>query len=161
MTSYLIKILATLIASTITIFVYYFVANGHLVSFSGSLAYVGVIFLLYLIYKIWIKTLTRNSEKLSINPSTIFSVFLLHLLILCCFFFITQEWIWTDWFILFFKIIIFSILPVTIFLWSYTVWDTVLHNVKKHDKKTEIFKFLGVILIPLFRTFSISVLSSG
>lgn len=150
MTSYLLKVLATLICASFTIFVYYFIANGHLISFPWALVYVGVILFLYLIYKFWVKTLARKPETLTLNPSAIFSVFLLHLLILCCFFFITQEWIWTDWFILFFKVILFSLLPILIFLWSYVFWDTLLLTMKHHDKKSEIFKFLSGIWLWFF-----------
>ena len=142
MTSYLVKILATLLTATFTIFIYYFIANGHLISFSGGLPYIIIMIFLYAVYKIWIKYFSERPDKLSLTPSTIFSFFLLHLLILCCFFFVTQAWIWTDWFILFFKIIIFSILPITIFLWSYIAWDTVLHKIQQHQEKSEIFKFI-------------------
>jgi len=126
MLNYLVKILIVILFSFFIAFFYYSVfpwKNGfmHSMNFDWYTGFIIPLIIFYAIYK-FLKT-NENKEKVEFSLYWIFWYFLLILLLLCLFFFWINDftnltwtwkyWIW-EWFTLFFKIVLYLIIPTII-----------------------------------------------
>lgn len=133
MLSYLLKVFALLLFSFFILFNYYFVFPWHTSNFDGYLSYFIVVAIIYAIYKYF--QLDYSREKFSISLKSIIWFFLLNLFILCIYYFnLTGFWnSFLNWFHLFFKIIIYSILPIIIFFISTSFGKKILERLPNKD----------------------------
>lgn len=140
MISYLVKILTLLSFSFYIIYHYYFKYTFHIENFDGYFIYTLIVWFIYIIYKS-VQLLTWK-DKVVFTPLSILWYFLLHLFVLCWLFF-SYNWLsFGSWFILFFKILFFSVLPILIIFISIWFWLKLIWYIKNIDEETSIFNFL-------------------
>lgn len=124
MLSYLLKIFALLLFSFFILFNYYFVFPSHIKDFDWYLIYVIIVSIIYSVYKYF--QLEISKEKAIISLNSIIWFFIINLFILCFYFFSISWNNVMNWFILFSKIILFTLLPIFIFLISFSIWKKIL-----------------------------------
>lgn len=142
MISYLLKLLALILASFAVIFTYYWKDfSFHNESFSWYAIYIVFILISYSIYKFFQIFLTE--DKVRFSPFSIFLYFILHLFLLNIVFFSVSSQPLGYSMILFFKIIFYSIIPIFLVLMSYSAWKKILNYVSSFSSETITFKFLS------------------
>lgn len=148
MVNYLWKLLILIVFAWIIIYNYYVKFPVHIEKFDWYMSYIIIISIIYWIYKFF--TIKFNKEKVVFTPLELFLYFLLNLLILSSLFFTLSQWSFTDWFILFFKIISYSILPLFIIVLSTSFWYKLLWNIKTFNEESSIFKYLSSLWLWFF-----------
>lgn len=129
MLSYLLKILFFFLFSFFVILNFY--SFWHSESFTWYALYISIIFVIYAVYK-WIQTYSwEKIAKFSLLKLIWF--FLLNLFILCIFYFNLQNINWWNWIILFFKILFFSLVPISIFYISTAFWRKLISYLPKKE----------------------------
>lgn len=145
MLSYLLKIFALIIFSFFIIFNFYFVFPWHIENYDWYFSYVFIIWILYWIYKYF--QLQKSTDIALISLKNIIYFFLLNLLILCFYFFNSNNFPISWWIELFFKIFMFSLLPITIFIISLSFGKKILLKLpNKQDFWSWIFWMLELII---------------
>ncbi len=146
MISYIVKMITLLVFSWYTIFMYYNIFNFHLESYSiwTIFSYLIPLFILYIIYKsLSLFVFNNEKNKIEISYTSMLIYAFIHLLLMCIIYFSMKSWFtWSQWIILFFKIIWFLFLPISIFSLSYGFWNKILSYIKWFDKEENTFKFL-------------------
>lgn len=144
MISYLLKLLALILASFAVIFTYYWKDfSFHNESFSWYAIYIVFILISYSIYKFFQIFLTE--DKVRFSPFSIFLYFILHLFLLNIVFFNVSSQPLGYSMILFFKIIFYSIIPIFLVLMSYSAWKKILNYIPSFSSETTSFKFLSIL----------------
>lgn len=145
MINYLLKIFALLLFSFFILFNFYFVFPWHVENFDWYLSYIIIVWIIYAIYKYF--QLDVSKEKAIISMNTILWFFFLNLFILCFYFFSLS---WNEmkfWFELFFKIIFFSLLPISIFLITTSFGKKILSKLpNKEYFWTDIFWLIEMVI---------------
>lgn len=165
MLSYIIKIVTLIIFWGFTVFSYYKLFPFHVEWFSPSIisAYFIPLIVIYTFYKILSFFVFNDSKKDEIEMSNywVISYSLIHLLLLCIVYFNIKEWFnWWEWVWLFFKILWFLVLPITIFSASFGFWNKILSYIKWFEKEESAFRYLSSIwfwffsFIALLHTFA-------
>lgn len=145
MVNYLSKLLILVIFSFIIIYNYYYVFPVHMENFNGYLPYILILWVIYWIYKVF--TIKLCKEKISFTPLGLFLFFLLHLFILSGLFF-TLSWAsFSSGFILFFKIVSYSVLPLFIILITSSFWYKILWKIKNFNNETSVFRYLSSLWV--------------
>jgi hypothetical protein len=140
MVSYLFKTLILTVFSFIVIYFYYFWSSIHIENFDWYLPYLVVVWIIYSIYKYF--QFEISEKKASFWLLKILGFFLLHLLILCILFFSYNKlWFW-NWLKLFFNIVFFSILPISIILVSIAFWKKITSYLPSIKNESAIYTFL-------------------
>ncbi len=146
MLSYLIKLFVLFFFSLLIMFFYYIKFN-HLENFDWYFYYIPFLAIWYWIYKYF--SLKDFSEKVYFTPFKIFIYFLLHLYILSSLFFVFAEEtsistaFLSSGFILFFKILYFSILPILLCIVFLSFWKKILSLIlSDFSIKDDKYKFL-------------------
>ncbi len=140
MKSYLLKTFIVTVFSALIIYIYYIVDPRHSLGFSWTGAYLGVLLFVYLCYKAFYIGLWY--DKIILTPAKIIYWFLLHLFILCCFFFIINGLWASSAMILFIKIVSFVLIPFLFFFIFHWFWKKILSYHKSFISETPIFKTL-------------------
>ncbi len=151
MINYLLKILALAIFSFIIIYFYYSSNPAHIENFDGYILYIILIGLFYGIYKYL--QLEFSEKEASFSLLKILLFFLFHLLVLSIlFFYYNNEGIASlvEWIRLFFKIILFSLLPLLIIFTSIWFWSKISSYLPSLKKETSIYRFIISIWIWFF-----------
>lgn len=148
MLSYIIKLATLIVFWSFTIFSYYKLFPFHVEAFPAKVivSYFVPLILIYSIYKILSYFLFNESEKdeVEISYLSIFWYSIIHLLLLCVVYFWLKDWFnWWSWILLFFKILWFLILPITIFSAAYWFWNKILTYIKWFEKEEFAFKLLS------------------
>ncbi len=140
MLNYLIKTLILAVFSFIVIFFYYFGDVSHVENFDWYISYIIIVWIIYSVYKYF--QLELSEEKAEFSLIKIFSFFLLHLFVLSILFFtLNDQSIW-NWIALFFKIIFFSFIPVSIVLITLSFWRKIVSYLPNAQKESSIYKFI-------------------
>lgn len=144
---YLLKLLVFILVSATVIATYYGENfSFHNESFVGYTMYVIFIIISYGIYKFFQISLSDDrKETIWFSPFSLFLYFLGHLFILNIVFFSINSQPLGYAMVLFFKILFYCILPVTIMLLSYSAWKKVLWYLKDFSSETTTFKLLSSI----------------
>jgi len=138
--SYLFKTLFLVIFSIIVIFFYYNIASFHLEKFDWYFWYIILILIVYGVYKVI--NFISNKDYVSFSRAKIFWFFLIHLFILSCLFFSLNWGNFGYWMILFFKIVFYLLLPIFIFILSWSFWNKILNYIEWFKKESSTFQFL-------------------
>ncbi len=148
MIAYLVKILVLALFSFVVIYYYYFTNSAHIENFDWYISYVIIIWIIYSIYKFF--QLEFSDKKASFTPIKLLGFFLLHLLILSILFFtLNWSWFWS-WITLFFKIVYYLILPITIILSSLSFWKKIISYFSFINMESSIYKFIISLWIWFF-----------
>ena len=123
MISYLVKIFILLAFSFFVIYNYYFWSVSHIENFDGYLSYIIIIWIIYLIYKYLQIDLLVDKVNYSLGKIVLF--FFSHLLILCFLYFSYSDIVVSSWLALFFKILFYLLLPISILVISFIFWRKV------------------------------------
>lgn len=142
---YVSNLIIFLAVSIFTIYSYY-KWWLHMEANLNYTSYFIIVLLLYFFYK-WLKIVLSDNKKISFSPLWIVGYALLHIFILCIFYFSLKEnntWWWGtgDGVVLFFKIIGYLVLPTLITFTNYTFWYKLLSHLKTFTSETSWFKFL-------------------
>lgn len=141
---YLLKLLAFILVSASVIATYYGEAfSFHNESFVWYTMYVVFMIIVYGIYKFFQISLSNDNENnVKFSPFSLFLYFIGHLFILnIVFFSLNSQPLWYSM-MLFFKILFYMILPISIILISYSVWKKILWYIKDFSSETSTFRFL-------------------
>lgn len=125
MVNYLLKTLALIVFSFIIIFIYYMPSLGHVENFDGYLSYAVIMIVIYAIYKYY--QVNFAWERVRFSLPWILWFFLLHLFILSTLFFSYNGFSLWYGLTLFFKIILYSILPIIIVFLNISFWKKILN----------------------------------
>ncbi len=140
MSSYLLKILILLLFSFIII-IFYYLSPWHNDNFNGYAVYLILIWWIYLCYKIF--QYFWDKKNIVFTPASLLWYFLLHLFVLCGFFFVVSGDSFATWLVLFFKILFYSILPTIIIFTSLGLWKKIIESLLgKNNDHSEIFNFI-------------------
>ncbi len=139
MVSFLSKMLVLILFSFLIIF-YYYAFPAHKENFDWYTVYVVIMWIIYAIYK-YFKTFSWW-EKVSYWLKELFSYFLLNLFILSILFFSYNNLPIGNWFTLFFKIILFLIVPFFIVLITTSFWKRIIELLKLEKKDEKIYNFV-------------------
>lgn len=144
MVSYLLKILALFIFSIIVIYNYYTKYSFHIESFNWYTLYAILLLLSYWIYKaVQISTKNDKDNKASFRIVNLFFYFLVHLFIICIFFFYTNGASIFYSFNLFFQIIFYSFVPILFVLIWTSLWKKILSTfINEFTKESRVFVFI-------------------
>ena len=148
MVSYLLKVLALAIFSFIIIYFYYFTNSAHIENFNGYWIYVLIVWVIYAVYKFF--QFELSDKKASFSLLKVLGFFSLHLFILCVLFFHFNGDSLGSWIVLYFKILYFSFIPVSIVLISLAFWKKLIWYLPGIESETSIYKFLLSIWIWFF-----------
>ena len=148
MLSYIIKLVTLIVFWSFTIFSYYKLFPFHVEAFpvSAITIYFLPLITIYAVYKILSFFFFNDDKKEEVEMyySSILGYWVIHLLLLCIAYFATKDtFSWWQWVWMFFKIIFFLILPITIFSASYGFWNKILSYIKWFEKEEFAFKFLS------------------
>lgn len=148
MLSYIIKLVTLIVFWSFTIFSYYKLFPFHVEAFpvSAITVYFIPLVVIYAVYKILSFFVFNDDKKEEVEMSyaSILGYWVIHLLLLCIAYFAMKDtFSWWQWVWMFFKIIFFLILPITIFSGSYGFWNKILSYIKWFEKEEFTFKFLS------------------
>ncbi|PID86386.1 hypothetical protein CSB08_00165 [Candidatus Gracilibacteria bacterium] len=141
MSNYLAKLLILIVFSFVIIYYYYYVFPVHIENFDGYLPYVLVLLLIYGVYKFF--TIKLSKTRVRFSPFSLFLFFLLHLFILSTILFSIYNQSLSGAFILFFKIISYSVLPISIIIITASFGYKLLGLVKNFDNESPVFRYLS------------------
>lgn len=175
MLNFFIKFSSIIIFSIIVIFFYYWAFPGHYENTNFIFSYFIFFAIFFWVYKIIQYFLTKKDENIIFSWYKIFYLFLVFLFFTCVFYFSDFSFSFREnflpnlkidldfdtfskWLKLFLRIIIFSLLPIFIFLISASFWEKISKKLPKIDffwKKTRIlfslnlwfFSFLTILTI--------------
>lgn len=127
------KLLLLIIFSIFIWYNYFFIFPNHLVNFDWYFPYILTILAIFGIYKYLQYHNNKKSREISISFSSLLTLFVSNVFVLCFYFFSINLESPVAAFSLFFKIIWFSILPILIFLISAWFWKTLSDKFLKLD----------------------------
>jgi len=148
MSLYLMKLLVLTVFSSIIIYFYYFAFPVHQENFDGYLSYVIIIWIIYWAIKYF--QVSFGSNRVVYTPFKILMYFLLHLFILSILFFSFNGEPLTNWIILFFKIVFYSILPLAIIFITTSFWKKIMSYIKWFNDESDTFKFITSVWVGFF-----------
>ncbi len=139
---YLLKLLALVLVAFSVIATYYSKDfSFHNESFTSYTMYVIFMFIAYGIYKFF--QISLAEDKVRFSPFSLFLYFIGHLFLLTIVFFSISSQPLGYSMVLFFKIILYSIIPVSLVLLSYSTWKKIMSYIKDFSQETTTFKFLS------------------
>ena len=152
MISYLLKLFVLILFSVLIIFNYYW-NRAHIENFNWYFVYTIWLFIFYWVYKFF--QISSLKEKITFTPIKIFWYFFGHLILLSSLFFYYNKISWWeafwDWLTLSFKILFYSLLPISISLISLSFGQFSLKNIlDKYEEKSSNYKFLTWIWFGFF-----------
>lgn len=139
MIQYLVHWIVTFLFSLFIIGFYYFGYSFHIESFPSALwIYFIIIWALYGIYKFI--TISLEKEQLSFSILHILSLFFAHLFIVCGTYFVIVNQSFWNGLILFFRVLWFLLLPLSLSLLFYCFWATIFQFIFKKNSRDSIMK---------------------
>ncbi|MDD5213557.1 MAG: hypothetical protein PHG82_03990 [Candidatus Gracilibacteria bacterium] len=142
MVGYLLKLLVLIFVAFSVIVNYYGKDfSFHNESFTGYTMYVIFMFIAYGVYKFF--QINLDEDKVRFSPFSLFLYFVGHLFLLTIVFFSISSQPLGYSMVLFFKIILYSIIPVSLVLLSYSTGKKIMSYIKDFGNETITFRFLS------------------
>lgn len=142
MVSYLVKLLVLSLFWFFVIYNFYFNVPGHIENFDGYFPYLAIVWIAYAIYK-YVQFELNESGIAKFGFLKLFWFFVAHLTLLSCLFF---QFAWENpglWFLLVFKILFYSLLPLTIVLISISFGKKALSYIQDFSQRDSVFQLLS------------------
>lgn len=148
MVGYLWKLLYAVLFAMLTIYTYYYTFSFHKESFEWYAPYIVTMLLFYGIYKTW--NYFKQEKQLTFTPLKLILFFLPQLFILST---MTFSLAWSSGGLgvtLFFKILMFCLIPFIFTIFFLWVGRTILKKVSGFEEETQTFQFLSSLWLWFF-----------